>query len=139
MSGSCALTNNMDNVSLYNKMMYGGIGYGSFCVPKELPNYIMCIVFPPLSVFFQQWNNGFKRVDKIIICFILTSFFYFPGLLYALNELSCGGLSGGGGPAKCGRQVLDPPLQEPSDDNTSDSHPLDQLNLPEPGKGFVSN
>jgi uncharacterized membrane protein YqaE (UPF0057 family) len=105
MSGSCGLTNNMNNVSLYQKMMYGGMGYDSFCVPKELPNYIMLIVFPPLSVFIQQWKTGFKRVDKIIICFILTSFFYFPGLLYGLNELSCGGLSGGGGPAKCGPKL----------------------------------
>jgi uncharacterized membrane protein YqaE (UPF0057 family) len=107
MSGSCVLTNNMDNVSLYDKMMYGGMGYGTFCVPKELPNYIMVIIFPPLSVFVQQWNNGFKRIDKIIICFVLTAFFYFPGLLYGLNELSCGGITGGGGSSKCVNR--DPP------------------------------
>jgi len=102
MSGSCAIANDMDNVSLYDKMMYGGMGYGTFCVPKELPSYIMVIVFPPLSVFVQQWKTGFKRIDKIIISFILTSLFYFPGLLYGLNELSCGGLSGTSSLAKCG-------------------------------------
>jgi uncharacterized membrane protein YqaE (UPF0057 family) len=107
MSGSCGLTNDMDNVSLYNKMMYGGLGYGTFCIPKELPNYIIAIVFPPLSVFVQQMKTGFKRVDKIIICFILTSFFYFPGLLYALNDLSCGGLGGSGPLAKCGAKETD--------------------------------
>ena len=85
MSGSCAIANDMDNVSLYDKMMYGGMGYGTFCVPKELPSYIMVIVFPPLSVFVQQWKTGFKRIDKIIISFILTSLFYFTGLFYGLN------------------------------------------------------
>ena len=37
--------------SLYDKFMYGGMGYGLFCVPKELPKYIIMIIFPPLAVF----------------------------------------------------------------------------------------
>lgn len=88
--GSSCASPNYPNVSLYDKMMYGGMAYGSFCVPKQLTSYIILIVFPPLYVFIDEMNNGFKRVDRIIICFILTSFFYFPGLIYGLSRLNCG-------------------------------------------------
>jgi uncharacterized membrane protein YqaE (UPF0057 family) len=78
--------------SLYDKFMYGGMGYGLFCVPKELPKYIIMIIFPPLAVFIEEMNNGFQNVGRIIINFILTSFFYFPGLLHAMNVIRCGAL-----------------------------------------------
>ena len=82
----------IQNRSLYDKFMYGGMGYGLFCVPKELPKYIIMIIFPPLSVFIEEMNSGFKNVGRIIINFILTSFFYFPGLLHAMNVIRCGAL-----------------------------------------------
>ena len=100
-SGSCS-NPNFPETGLYDKVMYGGIGYGKFCVPKELPSYIMLIVFPPLYVTMNEINTGFKRFDRIIICFILTSFFYFPGLLYGLSILRCGSIrSQDGELAKC--------------------------------------
>ena len=99
--GSCG-NGNLSNTSLYDKMMYGGIGYGSFCVPKELPSYIILIIFPPLFVFIKELNNGFKRFDRVIINFVLTSLFYFPGLLHGLSILRCGALSSADGKqAKC--------------------------------------
>ena len=82
----------IQNRSLYDKFMYGGMGYGLFCVPKELPKYIIMIIFPPLSVFIEEMNTGFNNVGRIIINFILTSFFYFPGLLHAMNIIRCGAL-----------------------------------------------
>lgn len=92
----------LDNRSLYDKFMYGGMGYGLFCVPKELPKYIIMIIFPPLAVFIEEMNTGFKNVGRIIINFILTSFFYFPGLLHAMNVIRCGALgSGAAGDSKC--------------------------------------
>lgn len=87
--GSCSSAK-YPNVTLYDKMMHGGMAYGTFCVPKQLTSYIILIIFPPLYVFIDEMNNGFKRIDRIIICFILTSFFYFPGLLYGLSRLNCG-------------------------------------------------
>jgi uncharacterized membrane protein YqaE (UPF0057 family) len=83
---------NLQTKSMYDKFMYGGMGYGLFCVPKELPKYIIMIIFPPLSVFIEEMNGGFKNVGKIIINFILTSFFYFPGLLHAMSVIRCGAL-----------------------------------------------
>lgn len=101
-SGESCTQRDFSNVSLYDKMMYGGIGYGTFCVPKELPNYIILVIFPPLYVFIKEMQSGFKRVDRIIINFILTSCFYFPGLLHGLTVLRCGSLRDtNGGPAVC--------------------------------------
>ena len=35
--------------------------------------------------------SGFPRIDKIITSFILTAFFYFPGLIHALSDIDCKG------------------------------------------------
>ena len=43
------------------------------------------ILFPPFGVFLSRGLNGFKY---IIICCILTCFFYFPGLIYAFAVMS---------------------------------------------------
>lgn len=85
----CPITD-FDNQSLFDKVLDGGIGYGSICFPPETGNYILLILFPPLYVFVQQWNSGFDRIDRILVNFLLTSFFYFPGLLHALSLLKCG-------------------------------------------------
>ena len=62
------------------------------CVPDELPNVVIAIVFPPFSIL---WNyhlgiyDLWTTIKKFIICLFLTFLFYFPGLIYAINELSC--------------------------------------------------
>ena len=89
MSQQCPITD-YDNQSLYDKLMDGGLGYGSICFPAEIGKYILLIIFPPLYVFIDQWKLGFPRIDRIIVNFLLTSFFYFPGLLHALSLLKCG-------------------------------------------------
>ena len=43
------------------------------------------ILFPPFGVFLSRGLNG---ILYIIICCILTCFFYFPGLIYALAVMS---------------------------------------------------
>lgn len=99
--GQCPATV-FDNQSPVDKMMDGGIMYGTICFPKELSKYILMIIFPPLYFIVEQYKQGFPRIDKIIVSFILTSLFYFPGLLHALNELECGSLAASTGkPNKC--------------------------------------
>lgn len=71
--------------TLFDKILYGGIGYGTICIPKDLPNYLFMIAFPPLYVFLHQKRKGFKDIQKIIVCFILTCCMYFPGLIYAMK------------------------------------------------------
>ena len=81
---SCETTD-FSEQTLYDKIMYGGLGYGTICIPKELPQYLIMIAFPPLYVFRHQMKRNFNDISKIITCFILTCCMYFPGLIYAMN------------------------------------------------------
>tara|TARA_B100000989_G_C19477296_1_gene443502 strand:+ start:307 stop:618 length:312 start_codon:yes stop_codon:yes gene_type:complete len=92
MTQTCSRTN-FDDQSAFSKMMDGGIGYGTVCLPAELPKYIIMVIFPPLYVIMDQYKKGFPRFDKIIVSIVLTSLFYFPGLLHALSIIECGAYS----------------------------------------------
>ena len=78
--------------TIVDKILRGGFGYGKLCVPDEMPHIVLAIVFPPASVI---WNYHlgiytlWETIKKFIKCLILTSLFYFPGLVYAVNEISC--------------------------------------------------
>jgi uncharacterized membrane protein YqaE (UPF0057 family) len=74
--------------SFFDKAMYGGLGYGTVCVPKNLPDYLIMIAFPPAYVFRHQMRRDFKNIEKILVCFILTCCLYFPGLIYAMNLIA---------------------------------------------------
>lgn len=80
------------NYTFLDKLLYGGFGYGKICVPDELPHIVLAIVFPPFSIL---WNYHlglytlWETIKKFIICLFLTMLFYFPGLIYAINEISC--------------------------------------------------
>jgi len=74
----------------YERLMNGGFGLSPICVPTYLPRLIITIIFPPLGVILEQYHTGFKNPQKIITSIILTSMFYFPGLLHALYGLDCG-------------------------------------------------
>jgi len=93
--------------TLVYKFINGGIGYGKLCVPNKLIDLILLIVFPPIYVITHQLQNYFKEssddsnkmvdhldMTQIVLSFILTSFFYFPGLLHALSIMK--------GKEKCG-------------------------------------
>ena len=71
--------------TLFDKIMYGGLGYGTICIPKDLPDYLYMIAFPPLYAFIHQKRKNFEDIQKIIVCFLLTCCMYFPGLIYAMS------------------------------------------------------
>jgi uncharacterized membrane protein YqaE (UPF0057 family) len=73
----------LDNNDLYNMFMYGQLIKDDICLPKKTLNNIITIIFPPLGLYLKQVKNKNTNMKKIIICFILTGLFYFPGLLYA--------------------------------------------------------
>jgi uncharacterized membrane protein YqaE (UPF0057 family) len=84
--------------TLANALFQGGLGYGKICVPTSLTDYILMIVYPPAYVFLYQKREGFNDIGMIVKAFILTSFFYFPGLIFAIfvknNSKVCGGVFG---------------------------------------------
>jgi uncharacterized membrane protein YqaE (UPF0057 family) len=81
-----------DEWSFTDKILKGGFGYGKFCIPDELPQVVMAVIFPPLSILWN-WHLGYysiwETINKFFICLLLTMCFYLPGLIYAINELSC--------------------------------------------------
>ena len=80
------------NWTFIDKLLHGGFGYGKFCIPDELPQTILCVIFPPLSIIWNYhlgYYSIWKFIYKFLTCLILTMFFYIPGLIYAINDLSC--------------------------------------------------
>ena len=97
---------NMNQWTLFDKVMYGGLGYGAFCLPTNFFKIIIAVIFPPLGevvnivsptvstafpylnleVFYELLK--FENINKIIYSFILTTFFYIPGLIYTLSNIS---------------------------------------------------
>ena len=77
-------------MSAIDRFLYGGMGNGTICIPRFFPDILMVILFPPLAVFIQQYRAGFPDVKQIVISLILTSCFYFPGLLHAFSGMSVG-------------------------------------------------
>lgn len=96
---------NPEQWTLYDKIIYGGFGYGSFCLPTNFFKVIITVMFPPLGEmvniiedtiskdfpFFtlETFNKllSFDSLNKIIYSFILTTLFYIPGLIYTLSNI----------------------------------------------------
>jgi len=94
-----------DDWTLFDKVMYGGLGYGSFCLPTDFFKVIIAILFPPLgeicnivedtvSIEFPyiNWKSlkilfEYDNMKRIIYSFILTTLFYIPGLVYTLTNI----------------------------------------------------
>lgn len=57
------------------------------CVPSVLGPLILCFICPPLFVIVHEvkkprpFSNGFN----IIMSFLFTSLFYFPGVIHSLS------------------------------------------------------
>ena len=47
---------------------------------------LLTILFPPFGIFMSK---GLKGMGQILICSALTACFYFPGLIYAINDIGC--------------------------------------------------
>lgn len=87
--------------SLYDKFIYGGLGYGYICLPNNLIRIILAVLFPPFSVLLKHlnpqnefpyitWNglyNLYQNFTDVVFTLILTSLFWVPGVIYAFNEI----------------------------------------------------
>ena len=90
------------NYTLFDKIMYGGLGYGYFCLPANLFKIIIAVLFPPFGIIIHNLgkvktefpyidsNNLisiFMKFDEFIISLILTALFYVPGLIYTFGKM----------------------------------------------------
>ena len=98
--------------TLYDKITYGGLGYGAFSLPSNFFIIIITCLFPPLGQLintlgttisssppFFTWDclttifepstdpKKASNFTKIIYSFLLTCLFYFPGLAYVLGNI----------------------------------------------------
>ncbi len=66
---------------------HGGMNQQPICVPSVLGPMIMCLVFPPLYVIVHEIRKGLgqQNIYNIFASLILTSMFYFPGLIHGMN------------------------------------------------------
>lgn len=96
---------NADTWTLFDKIMYGGLGYGPFCLPTDFFKVIIAIIFPPLGEIMNIIEDGvsdtfpyitwdaikllcdYENISKIIYSFVLTTLFYIPGLVYTLTNI----------------------------------------------------
>ena len=94
-----------NNFTLWDRFLYGGLGYSMIVLPSNLFRIIGTVIFPPLGVFMKYIINTFPYIDfenlilninDIIYTMILTTFFYIPGLIYSLSLIKTdnGGLGG---------------------------------------------
>ena len=87
--------------TLFDKALYGGIGYGNFCMPTNFFKIIATVLFPPIGILienvgkldskfpyfrYQNFKNIVFKIKEFIFSFVLTMMFYVPGLIYTLNK-----------------------------------------------------
>jgi len=68
--------------------MHGGMITDDICIPTDFIKLFFTIIFPPIGICIDQHGKGYPNMNKIGISFILTAMFYFPGLMYGLNNIS---------------------------------------------------
>jgi len=66
---------------------YGGMNEGAICVPSVLGPMIMALIFPPIFVIMHELRKDSKHtnINNIFMSLLLTSLFYFPGLIHSMN------------------------------------------------------
>ena len=90
------------NYTLFDKIMYGGLGYGYFCLPANLFKIIIAVLFPPFGIIIHNLGDvktefpyvGISNLISISehgiefgISLILTTLFYVPGLIYTFGKM----------------------------------------------------
>jgi len=94
-----------DQWTLFDKIMYGGLGYGSFCLPTDFYKVIISIIFPPMGELINivedtisnefpyfSWDTlvmlcSYNAITHLVYSLVLTTLFYIPGLVYTLTNI----------------------------------------------------
>jgi uncharacterized membrane protein YqaE (UPF0057 family) len=89
--------------TLFDRLMYGGLGHGYFCLPTNLIRIIATVLFPPIATILKYLKLStefpyitmeslvylLQNIDDILYSIILTMLFYIPGLIYGLSNIKC--------------------------------------------------
>jgi uncharacterized membrane protein YqaE (UPF0057 family) len=87
--------------TLYDKFLYGGIGYGYICLPKNMFRVILSVIFPPFGIILKhlQLHDTFPYINKnglinlvnnlpdVMWSVLLTFLFWIPGVIYSFQQL----------------------------------------------------
>jgi len=63
-----------------------GDGANAKCIPPSMVKLLLMVLCPPLALMLEVGIGG---LFYVIICSLLTYFFYFPGLIYASLYILC--------------------------------------------------
>ena len=101
-----------DTYGLFERVLYGGMGYGTLVIPINFIKIILTLIFPPIGEILNiigdklltkfpyiTWNTllelfqvnpttGVNNLNRIIYSFVLSSMFYIPGLIYTLSNIT---------------------------------------------------
>ena len=87
--------------TLYDKFLYGGIGYGYICMAKNAMRVVLSVLFPPLGIILHhlQLKDTFPYITKdglanlvanlhdVMFSVFLTFLFWVPGVIYSLRQI----------------------------------------------------
>ena len=87
--------------TIYDKFLYGGLGYGHICLPRNLIRVILSLVFPPFGIILKHLQlqdeapyitkggliNLFNNLGDVIFSVFLTFCFWVPGVIYSFQQL----------------------------------------------------
>jgi len=76
-------------VGLIAAAAHGGMNQSPICVPSVLGPMMLCFIFPPFFVIAHELlkDARHRNLNNILVSFLLTSLFYFPGLMHGMNLL----------------------------------------------------
>lgn len=71
----------------FAEIIHGGMNGKALCIPTNMRDYFIMVIYPPLYVFLSEiyTENHVFDPTNIIISFILTCLFYFPGVVHAMS------------------------------------------------------
>jgi hypothetical protein len=95
-----------DTYRIFDRALYGGVGHGIITVPTYVFKVLFSVIFPPIGQILDiienyildefpyiTWDTlmelfDLNNLNKIIYCYLLTSLFYVPGLVFTLANLT---------------------------------------------------
>ena len=69
------------------KFMNGGMNQNTICFPKQLKDLLIIFLYPPLYIIMKEYKSVKFNIMNVLVCFVLTCAFYFPGVVYAMKKM----------------------------------------------------